>query len=346
MSGGLDSTAVAALARESLQNCGSFDLRAYTAVFHRLIPDAERHFSRVMAAALNIPIHHLIGDGYGLFQDVADHPRPWPEPANNPLDSIWNDLVKQASIHSRVVLSGDGGDPILHFVGLYVFKMLKELHLLRLGIELGGCFMRHGRLPKMGLRTTLKSWLRRQAPSNFPAWINPSFSASLNLPARWQQFFQKPFSFTVLRGEAYPILQNGYWASLFEKYYNQEWNGAQVEFRHPFFDLRLLTYALALPPLPWCTDKLVLREAGDGLLPEEIRRRPKSPMVACPVAELLRQPRTAWINRVQLAPGMDRYIDKDAFFPLTPEGNSFSLEQKLRALSLNFWLSQMAAASA
>src|SRR2546425_1936863 len=46
MSGGLDSTTVAATARELLsKEAGPFDLRAYTAVYETLIPDQERRYS-------------------------------------------------------------------------------------------------------------------------------------------------------------------------------------------------------------------------------------------------------------------------------------------------------------
>src|SRR6185369_10150059 len=63
MSGGLDSSSLAATTREILeQRSAPYDLRAYTVVFDRLIPDEERHFAGLTAKALGIPIHFFAGD--------------------------------------------------------------------------------------------------------------------------------------------------------------------------------------------------------------------------------------------------------------------------------------------
>ena len=43
----------------------------------------------------------------------------------------------------------------------------------------------------------------------------------------------------------------------------------------PFFDLRVLMYLLAIPPLPWCDNKEVLRSAMAGSLPDAVRSRRK-----------------------------------------------------------------------
>ena len=48
-----------------------------------------------------------------------------------------------------------------------------------------------------------------------------------------------------------------------------------VVFRHPFFDVRLLTYLLGIPPIPWFLNKKILRDAMRGKTPEPVRRRPK-----------------------------------------------------------------------
>ena len=57
MSGGLDSSTVAALAREVLRRQSvPFDLQGYTNVYDRLIPDEERYYSRLVANVLGIPV--------------------------------------------------------------------------------------------------------------------------------------------------------------------------------------------------------------------------------------------------------------------------------------------------
>ena len=56
-----------------------------------------------------------------------------------------------------------------------------------------------------------------------------------------------------------------------------------VEVRHPFFDLRIVNYLLALPPFPLFFEKKLLREAVAGRLPEKIRTRRKSPLAGDPL---------------------------------------------------------------
>ena len=60
LSGGLDSTSVAAFARRA----GLQHLRAVTMVYDAVIPDNERHYSGLFAKSLNIPIEYLACDRY------------------------------------------------------------------------------------------------------------------------------------------------------------------------------------------------------------------------------------------------------------------------------------------
>jgi asparagine synthase (glutamine-hydrolysing) len=65
-----------------------------------------------------------------------------------------------------------------------------------------------------------------------------------------------------------------------------------VEARVPFLDPEVVALATRMPPnvkLRWRTEKRVLREALRGVLPDEIRRRPKRGL-AVPVHQWLREP--------------------------------------------------------
>ena len=65
-----------------------------------------------------------------------------------------------------------------------------------------------------------------------------------------------------------------------------------VEVRHPFLDLRIVNFMLALPPFPLFFEKKLLREAVAGRLPESVRTRRKTPLAGSPLVEHLRQSRT------------------------------------------------------
>ena len=136
--------------------------------------------------------------------------------------------------------------------------------------------------------------------------MSPDLAARLDLPARWEQLTREPAP-AHPRSEAYRRLLAPFWSYVFE-IYDPGFTLCPLAFRHPFFDVRLVTYLLAVPPMPWFLNKLLLREAMRESLPEPVRRRRKTTFVAEPVAALLRQPRAQWINDVGAAPELARYV--------------------------------------
>ena len=99
MSGGLDSTAIAG-GHGTADWARTRPPRLYRP-FHRLIPDEERHFSGLAAAALGIPIYYLAADDYRPFQDVATGSRHFPEPVDDPFSAISMDAWLYGQSHSR-----------------------------------------------------------------------------------------------------------------------------------------------------------------------------------------------------------------------------------------------------
>jgi len=126
------------------------------------------------------------------------------------------------------------------------------------------------------------------------------------------------------------------WPNLFEAY-DAGFSGVSVDVRHPIFDLRLVNFLLALPRLPWCSDKELLREAARGILPDSVRLRRKSPMVADPFIALLNRPESAWVDEFEPLPELERYVVRKRV-PATLCGDSQAAWANLRPLSLNFWL--------
>ena len=114
MSGGLDSTVVAAHAQRIFKRaCKPTGLHAYTEVFDHLFPHEERHYAGLAAEALGIPIHYRSGDAMKLY-DVFDDPEfNWPEPTHLPWGTSTLDLLREMVPRSRVALTGQGADPAL-----------------------------------------------------------------------------------------------------------------------------------------------------------------------------------------------------------------------------------------
>jgi len=109
-----------------------------------------------------------------------------------------------------------------------------------------------------------------------------------------------------------------------------------LEQRHPFFDLRVARFLAALPPLPWCQEKNMLKAAGRGILPDVVRRRPKAPLAGNPVREHLRNCGPDWwAEHFQPVPELARYVHAAA---IPRSADHPDLRMNLRPVSLNYWL--------
>jgi asparagine synthase (glutamine-hydrolysing) len=114
-----------------------------------------------------------------------------------------------------------------------------------------------------------------------------------------------------------------------------------VEVRHPFIDLRVVEYLLAVPPFPWAFKKTILREAMAGRLPEDIRQRPKTPLAGDPLTEMLRRPEAAWIAQARWDEEIGRYVNLGALPPLIHERDAERASVLIRPRCLNFWLQSL-----
>ena len=107
-----------------------------------------------------------------------------------------------------------------------------------------------------------------------------------------------------------------------------------VETRHPFVDLRLLRYMLAVPAVPWCRTKYLERRSMRGVLPDSVLRRPKSPLASDPAWEGARLSRLPPLRPAPLFREYVKYqnVPKDA-------GNDMVLfRTNFRPFALNYWL--------
>ncbi|HEY9300792.1 MAG TPA: asparagine synthase C-terminal domain-containing protein, partial [Phormidium sp.] len=304
----------------------------------------ERYYSGLVAEALGIPIHYLVADDYKLFESVEQPELQRPEPRDLSLLAISVKQFQRVATHSRVVLDGNGGDPVFYSWGayFYVVHLLKNLEFGQLLTDVVQYVRKHKRLPQPGLRSRVKRWLGiRPAIQPYPEWINPEWSAKLDLPTRWQELNQEKPLIHPIRPEAYQQLTSSMWPYLFESC-DPGVTGFPLEVRYPFFDLRLVNYLLAIPPVPWCLHKELLRVAGEGILPESVRLRPKSPLAGDPVSILLQQASLPWVDGFVPVPTLAKYLKQDAL-PLVTQIKSEAGEAwlSLYLVSLNYWLQRL-----
>ena len=338
MSGGLDSTAVAAAALGALGHAPprGLDLRAYAAVHDRVIPDRERHYSGVAAAGLGIPIEHCAADPYGLYEREAQFAHYFPEPANEPHAALSVDVARMASSHAAVVLTGWDGDALLSESARPYFRSL----------------IANGRWPRALRIAAHHSWRQRRSLARrllngsaraagrpaFPEWIDPQLATELRLRERWDEFHGTPRLTHPLRPYAHHVF--GYIArrSDFFDGYTGACTGAPCEMRHPMIDLRVIDFCLSVEPYPWCHRKELLRRALAGALPDEVRLRPKTPLAGHPYMVLLRAPQARWIDDFVACAATERYVARERLPSARGEDNPDVAWMLLRPIGLDRWL--------
>jgi asparagine synthase (glutamine-hydrolysing) len=279
MSGGLDSPTVAASAKRVLRRGGNPNgLRAYTEVFDRLISHEERHYAALVAEKLQIPIEFLESDDAKIFGRAGDHS---PEPVHSAWPDSTREQLRQISVNSRVALTGFGGDPLLSsFLSVHLRQLLGKRHFGRVLADAVRYLSAEGRLSRLYIGRRFRRWFTPEKEnSSYPKWLNEDLEKQLHLPERWESLSNDLPAVEMSRSVAHQQTAAGFWTALFEGY-DPGATRIPVEVCHPFFDLRLVHFLLALPTVPWCCDKELLRAAARGVLPDAVRLRRKSPLRA------------------------------------------------------------------
>lgn len=343
MSGGLDSTTVAATANAVLcRKSSSFDLRAHTIVYDHLIRDTERYYSGLVATALNIPIIYHEADNYRLYEGWDRPGMQMPEPLNDPLTAISLDSAREISMQSRIALAGLGVDALLAFpMEQHILSQLKRRNFSGATRALWRYLALHRRLPPLKLRMRINRWRGNEIDRNlYPCWLNRSFAKRMNLQVRWQQECDKALN-QFTHSPAYTLTADPYWQDWFE-HWDAGVTRSPLDISYPFFDVRLVSYVLALPQVPWCINKYLLRKAISEMIPEEVRSRPKSPLRNSPVYE---HAKTFGIQRLfdfEPVPELKEYVDMNAFARAARAKDVQQFWINLRCLSLNRWLKGLA----
>jgi asparagine synthase (glutamine-hydrolysing) len=296
MSGGLDSTSVAAIA------CEMIEVRACTVVYDELIPDEEGHYSTIARDYLGIQGTQINADRYGLFEGDIQQPEPF---LISLLGGQFKDSLRACADGGRVALTGWDGDALMNE-------------------------------PVRRLRNRIRRILRlKQIHSSLPEWIDESFAKRTNLRDRWQASFhhepirEKSARIRVLNSKMWPAIFEGYDASVTK---------LDLEVCHPFMDLRLVEFLLAIPRAPWCVNKHILREAMKNRLPAAIINRPKTPLAGDPALQLVRCASVRWLDSFEVSPQLERFVNVNRRRLPADEQTSYGLWANLRIYALNHWL--------
>jgi asparagine synthase (glutamine-hydrolysing) len=326
MSGGLDSSSVAALCAEQAPD----RVLACSAVFPEH-PDAdESEPIAELRQALGLPgIVATVRPG-GLLAGVLDHVAAWQVPPAGWGDP-WSLALLRAARERGVatVLDGDGGDEVFAPRCYLLADRLRAGHPLE-ALELArqlpgggsgvgrrevarvvGSFAFAGALPPRLhgaahaslTRRDAPGWLRRRAVGNL---IDSSEAAA------WKRLDGPRWWAHAAHGLAYEIEAAG----VFE-HQRRRAALAGLDARHPMLDLDLVELSLRQPPRASFDQRFnrpQLRAAMDGLLPDAVRLRPGKAWFQSLIVDCLTGPDGALLHRILADPQAEigAYVDLDA----------------------------------
>jgi asparagine synthase (glutamine-hydrolysing) len=297
LSGGMDSTAVALIARDWLARIGGPPLHAFSLVYERLSGLArERHYlESVLEEHPDIVAHRVYGDNLLDYDSLADpppHEEPWPWLPRIAAEVTFTELMAQAGI--ATVLTGIGSDEFLDVPPFHIADLLRRGRLIKAWKEAArwaegySCSLRtvlceFGIAPTVpaGLYNGLGFWLRRgfatwkkQNNHSIPPWIRPDFARQHGLWERLRANIRRTYS--ACRPVAVSVAIN----ALFNRYgdLSRRYLAADrgIHVAHPFFDPRVASFALGSLTRYYGEPgarKPILAEAMRGVLPEPIRTR-------------------------------------------------------------------------
>lgn len=342
MSGGLDSTAVAAVASKVQASRRRPDtVRAYTVDYSPLFDDQEGQFASRAAKHIGVPIEIMSGSDCAPFAGWDEFSIRTPEPCAEPFFALHVQHYRQLGASSRVALTGDGGDDLLAGRAWpHLMYLSRRGQIASLARVFGGYALRHGKLPPLraGLRGRLRRWLGHAEESvDYPTWLEPSFEKEFHLRERWREL-QAPYTSNhPLHPAGYASLSSAFWPTVYETE-DAGWTGVAVEARAPLLDVRLIRFLLRVPPVPWCMDKFLLREAMIGSLPDTVRRRRKTPLRGDPL--LLQSEKNGWraVLPAESCGMLSMFVNCRMLSATSLPAPGLSLWNQIRPIALHIWL--------
>lgn len=290
LSGGLDSSSVAVVARDLLAGgMPSPGLHTFSALYTRPEADERRYMEPVIAGG-GITPHYLPADPLDPLGEITTMLHHLDEPFFSPnLYIHWN-LFREASAQGcRIWLDGlDGDTTVSHGIG-FLAELARAGRLMALGRELRALAGRTGSSPGRLFRRTvvnplllhpLRRTLHRlngvaSRPWGETSIIREGFARRVGLAERFNAGIGEQAPAVTLREEHARRLGWGIHPFILEML---DKGAARfgLEPAYPFYDSRLIDFCLALPPEQKLHDgwtRAVLRRGMRGTLPDAVRLR-------------------------------------------------------------------------
>ena len=298
LSGGLDSSSIACIARKLGLDDGKKPLDTFSAIFPSLPENElrkidERLFIETVIALGGFESHYIEADLLSPLTDVDQALWLQDEPFLAPnLYMHWGLYQAAQKAGVRVFLDGIDGDVTISYGLEYLADLTRTGRWKTLydeataisnkpdaSISPRKIIMQYGILPIIP-EPVFRIWRAAHGGKN-PSWyentaINPVFAKRVHLEERIRSLSQN--GLTIFSGA-----RRKHWQSLNSaliplglELLDKVTNKFSIEARYPFFDRRLIEFCLALPPsqkLSKGWTRIIMRRAMEGILPPEIQWR-------------------------------------------------------------------------
>jgi asparagine synthase (glutamine-hydrolysing) len=308
MSGGIDSSTLAARTLEVMGDASK--IVAHTCHFEHLMPDEEKTFSSLVANKLGIQHELRAVDDCWYDPHWYDRELRTPEPTHEVVKAaLQRKITAEMSEQAQVWFYGEGPDNALLFEWesylRWLFKKADWYHLCDAIIQYV-----LSKQAREWRSTIAKYMMRRPADlpfmrSELPEWLNQEFVKELKLIERVRQLEETSKDMHPWHPRAIASFTSALWSHFLEQFEPSN-SGTTLTWRHPYLDLRVLTFLLSVPPIPWARRKRLIRKSMGSSLPRNILSRDKAP--------LRRNPETLMLQKYGFPPlsrhgPISRYIE-------------------------------------
>lgn len=316
LSGGIDSSAIAALATRHYPG----RLRTYTVGFDYVGDTDEQPTARAFAYGLGTEHHELHVGATNLIATlrrlVHAHDSPFSDAANVPLLQLCEALGGE----TKVILQGDGGDEV--FGGYRRYEVLSLGRLFRIGAPVGAAI--NALLPDGAARAARRRFLNalRQRDPTLRMALLLTVEDLADSPARvlraevrdaathtdpFRRYKEVAIALqardpvqAMLLTDLQIILPD-----IFLEKVDRSTMALSTEVRVPFLDGDLVDYVAALPShfkVRWGQKKRLLRRALRGIIPDSILDAPKAGF-GVPFGAWMRGPLSSTLSELALGRG-------------------------------------------
>lgn len=297
LSGGMDSTSVALLARDQLAAAGRGPLHSLSLVYQRMAGLAQEtpYLETVLSRPQDMVPHRIPGDdllAFDDFNELPPHDEPWP--GLEQLATRRAVIEVAAGVGADTILTGSGGDELLDLAPYHLSELLRRGRLWSAWSEAARWAQADGLglweiLYPYGVANLLPAWARgglglawrggyaswvNQGSHTIPPWVRPRFARRFGLRARALEHLRRAYSSCRPTGLSVALESLISRVGERSRWYLAAPRGIAVA--QPFLDARLARFCLGLhgrvPPTA-DRQKPFLADAMRGVLPEAIRNR-------------------------------------------------------------------------